>query len=310
MLQRAERCARGVFAKTPARHHVGAARQAGFTAVAVPDRNVRAPTATYVFIVLILIARAEGCGVRQVKLKIGQRGSRTVGLMIAERVGIFLCHDQARAQAAILRQRHVEVRAQAPFVPTAIGGVGTAAEFETRAFADQVNGGRRVARAAQQAIGAANDVDTFVHVHVQRVAGAAEVRAARELQAVGFPVGNRITACPVLGAPAHFRLAHGDAGCAVQRLLDIGDLAVGHLFLGDGGDRLWRLARGEFHARRTGGALDGVTQLAAAFIGGGLGALNIQSVEFQRRGASLLAGHAEHCTEAHGDHDCDRAAGS
>ena len=30
----------------------------------------------------------------------------------------------------------------------------------------------------------------------------------------------------------------------------------------------------------------------------------------QRRGASLLAGHAEHCTEAHGDHDCDRAAGS
>ena len=45
-----------------------------------------------------------------------------------------------------------------------------------------------------------------------------------------------------------------------------------------------------------------------SLIGGGLGALDIEGVEFQRRGANLLAGHAEHCTEAHGDHDCDRAA--
>ncbi|MCY1431150.1 hypothetical protein D9M71_471120 [compost metagenome] len=95
VLQRAERGAGGVFAKAPAGDHVGAARQVGLAAVAVPDRDVRAPATADDLVVFVLVAGPEGGGVVQVELEIGQRGAGAFGLVVAERVGVLLGHHEA-----------------------------------------------------------------------------------------------------------------------------------------------------------------------------------------------------------------------
>ncbi|MNC67176.1 hypothetical protein D3C75_1176490 [compost metagenome] len=95
VLQRAERGAGGVLAKAPAGYHVGAARQVGLAAIAVPDRDVRTPATADNLVVLVLVAGTKGGGVVQVELEVGQRGAGALGLVVAEGVGILLGHHEA-----------------------------------------------------------------------------------------------------------------------------------------------------------------------------------------------------------------------
>ncbi|MND99017.1 hypothetical protein D3C80_913930 [compost metagenome] len=262
VLERTERSAGGVLAKAPAGHHVGAARQVGLAAVAVPDGDVRAPAAADNLVVLILVTGAQGGGVVQVELEIGQRGAGTFGLVVAEGVGILLGHHEARTQAAIFGQRQVQVSTQTTLVPAAISGIGTTAEGFGRCLADQVDGGRGVAGAAQQAVGAAHDVDAFVQVHVQRIAAATEIGAALGLQAINLPVADRVTTRAVVGAPTHLGLVGRYAWGGFQCLLDGVDVAVIHLLAGDGGNRLRCLPWCQCQASGAAGALDRIAQLA------------------------------------------------
>lgn len=303
MLQGAEGGAGGVLAEAPARHQIGAARQIGLAAVAVPDRDVGTPTTADHFVVFVLIAGAQGGGVIQVEFEVGQGRAGALGLVVAERVGILLGHDETRTQATILGQRQVEVGAQTAFVPTAIGGVSAAAEGLARGLADQVDGSRGVAGAAEQAVGAADDVDALVQVHVQGVAAAAEVGAALELQAVDLPVADRVATGAEIGTPAHFRLAAGHPWSGVQRLLEVANTTVIHLLAGDGGDRLRGLPWGQLEPGGTAAALDGVTELPGIVRREQGAVLDLGGLQFQRL---TIGGHGAG-TQAQGDTQGKRA---
>ncbi|MNP06371.1 hypothetical protein D3C76_983510 [compost metagenome] len=168
---------------------------------------------------------------------------------------VFVVHHQAPTHIARLGQRPRGIEAQAVAVPATGFGVDAELRLESGPLADQVDGRRRRAGAADQPGGATHDFDAVVHGGV--LGGVIDARRGR--YTVDFEVVDLKTTRPVgvvLGTDAGVR--RGDARCLLQHLVEGGELLVVQPLAGHHRQRLWGLLGGQVQPRRAAGRIGGV----------------------------------------------------
>ena len=156
--------------------------------------------------------------------------------------------DDAAAHAAAVVQRSAQVDFGAIVVPTAGAEFSAEGELPLPPLAHQVDGGRGIAGAVQQAVGAAQDLDALVDGHVFRRGGAVAHHGRHAVLLEGFDLE---AARVVAGGEVMVRL-HRDAGGVPHDVVQGVQVLLADLFLADHGDRLGRLAhaQGQLAQRR------------------------------------------------------------
>ncbi|MNT05191.1 hypothetical protein D3C72_1398030 [compost metagenome] len=202
-----------------------------------------------------------------------------LALVIHVQVGIAFLPGQGRARphAALCVQRRGQVGLEALVVPAAHDEAGTGLELLRRPLAYHVDGGRRVARAAHQARGAAHDFDAVVQNRVlqRRIAAA---RHAVDLEIVDAE------AARIKPRALRVVLAHLDTRRLRQRLVQPHGAQVVEQLARDDADRLRRFVQGQLHARG-----------AARF------ACRVRLRAFRRRGRLAQHGDGRHGDVGRGD---------
>ncbi|MNP08715.1 hypothetical protein D3C76_1007950 [compost metagenome] len=163
--------------------------------------------------------------------------------------------DQAPANIPRFGQWPGYIETGAIAVPIA-GLPGNAGlHFAGWALADQVDGGRRVAHAADQARSTAHDFDTVIHRHALRVV----VQAGTGGHTVHLIVLDGKATRPVgVAFRAQAIADHGDARGGLERIGQVGQALVIQALAGHHGQRLWGFLGCKVQARRAAGRIGGV----------------------------------------------------
>ena len=227
----------------PWRRETGVARQVRQAAVRIPVGYGTPGGACRLVVLEVDAGRQQGAGAH-VCLK--DDHADCLALVIHVQVGIAFLPRQCRAcaHAALGVQRRGEVGFEALIIPAAHDQAGAGLELFRRPFAYHVDGGRRVARAAHQASGAAHHLDAVVQDGVlqRRIAAARHAVNLKIVDAEAARIKPR-----ALGVV----LAHLDACRLGQRLVQAHGAQVVEQLARDDADRLRRLAQGQVHARGT-----------------------------------------------------------
>jgi len=149
--------------------------------------------------------------------------------------------DDAATRAAAVVQRPAQVDFGAIVVPASRAEFAAEGELPLRALAHQVDGGRRIAGAMQQAVGAAQDFDPLVDGHVFGRGGAV---AHHRRHAVLFEGFDLEAAREVGGGQVMVRL-HRDAGGVAHDVVQALQVLLADLVRADHGDRLRRFTHAE-----------------------------------------------------------------
>ena len=184
--------------------------------------------------------------------------------VIAVRVGILIHRHQAPAHATVFIQRPGNIAFGAVVVPRARAGGDRGLELAGRFFADQVDRGRGLAGAREQAGGALDDIDAVIEGHVDLGCAFIEYPVIQGVDAVVLEVGNGIAAGGILHAFAVVGLG-GHPGSIAQHIANaLGGLIV-HQLAGYYGDGLRGFAKRQ---RQFGRAVAGAGGIGMGVFGG------------------------------------------
>lgn len=121
----------------------------------------------------MLVLRADGEQGVGAQVELGHPVEQAGALVghVVEVVAVLVGGHRSAAHVAAGAQRAADVDLGAVAVPAPGAEGGAGGEFALRPLAHQVDGGRRVAGAMQQSVGAAKDLDPLVDRHVLRRTG-------------------------------------------------------------------------------------------------------------------------------------------
>jgi len=161
-------------------------------------------------------------------------------------MAVLAGHDDAPADAAIGIERRTDVAFQPDLAPGTQRQAGRGGELLAGTLVQHVDGGRRVAIAADQARGAAHDFDAVVDGRVeQRIGARIDGHAIDLVIADGKAARRKVRAFAVVFLHRHARRLHQHLGQAVQA-------HVVHALARHDRDRLRRFANRQAHARGRG----------------------------------------------------------
>lgn len=218
-------------------------------AVAVEGRQT-APERPMRLVALMAEADAQKSVVGDVRIEDAVQDELLVAVEVGEGIALLVPADAADAQATVRRDRSAEIARQPPRVPAATGRLEVAAPLAlVGMLAHQINGGGRIADAAQKAGGTAHDLNAVVDGHVgDRLAAIAAQRPGGG-HAVDLGV-------PDLEAAREERIAHvvglvdRDADAVLDHVPHAGQVLVDDALCRDDADRLRCLADRQSKPRR------------------------------------------------------------
>ena len=184
--------------------------------------------------------------------------------MVAVRVGILVNRHHSPAHAAIVIQRPGDITFGAIVVPRARAGSDRCLEVAGRFFANQVDRGRRLARAGQQAGSALDDIDAVIQGHIDLGRTFIEHAVIQGVHPVVLKVGDGIAAGRVLHAVAVVGLG-GNARRVAQYIADALCGLIVHQLAGDYCDGLRGFANRQ---RQFGRAVAGAGGIGMGVFGG------------------------------------------
>ncbi len=244
-------------------------------------------------VLLVFEAGHEPRGGRQGRADHGVQALPALAEVTDVAIAVRLHGHDAAMHAAFAVQRQGQIGLGAAKVPAAQRQRGMAARRLARLLAHEVHRGRRIARAIEQARGAAHDLHAVVEgrVHV----GGAEVPQAVDGrgQAVELEVADAKAARGKLVAVAVAAADRQAGGGGLQRLRDRELACIVHELARDHADRLRSFARRQLQARGRSRGAAGVARRAfgGARIGGGTHGDGAQfGIAFPGRGPVLVGG--------------------
>jgi len=281
LLHRGEECLVVEVATAPVGGRVERAREVRARAVAEVHRET-GPTGTAGAGVLLIDAEGQQGVGREVGFKDAVGDVLGVLVVVQVRLAILVHADKTPAHVAGLRQWAGDVAFGAVVVPGTEGLGYRGLEGSRRLFANQVDRGRRVAGAAQQAGRPLDDFQVVVHRHVGAGGAVVIYAVIGGVDTVVLEVGDRQATAGELPALAVVVL-HAHAGGAAQGVGDAVGALVVHLLAGDHRHRL----RGFTHRQRqAGGRSHGAGGVGTGVFGGGAQVLagNRGGTQLQRAG--------------------------
>ncbi|PAV75001.1 hypothetical protein WR25_22565 [Diploscapter pachys] len=198
---------------------------------------------------------------------------------VGEVATVFIGGNHASAQGALGVEAAAGIQVQAVVVPGAGAGDDGETRVGGRALAHQVHRAARIARAHQQAGGAAQHFDAVEDRHVRgHPAGVGVGLAWHAVDHVAFVGEVEATGTEVVVAIA--AVGAGDTGGLGHHLVQRDQVLVVHQLAGDHGDRLWGLTQ------RLRGLADGhrASGVGVAALGGGTQHLAIDGGGVQGHG--------------------------
>ncbi|MCY1414477.1 hypothetical protein D9M71_299300 [compost metagenome] len=257
LLQRIEGVHGVLVAVAPARGRVERAGEIGLRAVAVEDREA-AVGDTLRCVLLIIDAEGEQGAVGEIGLDDAVVDLLFLLVVIDVAVVRLIGADSAAAQLAAVVQRAGDIHFGAVQVPGTEAAADVALEALGGALAHQVDGAGRIARAGEQAAGAAQHFHAVVDGHVrQALRGGGGAGHQGGGDAVELEAFNRITARPDVEALAVVVL-HGETGGLFEHGGEAVEALVFHALAGHHADRLRRLAQRQVQLGRGAGRADRV----------------------------------------------------
>ncbi|KAG1250618.1 hypothetical protein G6F68_012711 [Rhizopus microsporus] len=145
----------------PLRRQVGRTREMGEVALVVEERD-GAPGRAGGVVVLALVTEGEGGAVGDIAFQYRHGGHLGLVVAVVVQPSIGVGGHHPAAEAAIVGERRGHVGLHAAVVPAAGTDRERSVELLARTLAQQVDRGRRHARAAEQAVGAADHFDALV----------------------------------------------------------------------------------------------------------------------------------------------------
>ena len=133
----------------------------GFFACARPIRK-RTPCGAFYLLVLIVITHGDGGVVCQVGFQNSVSHFALEGVVVAKGFAVAVSQNGTPAQATVKCQRATHIHEAVIVVVTAAANADLGFKFVGGAFADHVDGARRIASAGSQAGGATDDFDAVV----------------------------------------------------------------------------------------------------------------------------------------------------
>lgn len=205
----------------------------------------------------VLVLRTDGeQGVgAQVELGHPVEQAGTLVGHVVEVVAVLVGGHRSAAHVAAGAQRAADVDLGAVAVPAPGAEGGAGGELALRPLAHQVDGGRRVAGAMQQSVGAAEDLDPLVDRHVLRRTGGIAEQCRHPVQLEGVD----LEAAHVVGGGQQLERLHGDPGGLLHGFVEAEQVLLFEALMVDDTGGLRQLARLErhlaqgSHPRRLGG---------------------------------------------------------
>ncbi|MND86746.1 hypothetical protein D3C80_787260 [compost metagenome] len=276
MLEAGEHGAGVLLPTAPFRRVVEVVRDIVGVAIAIVQRHGARPAGAFGVVVLVVGANGQQ-GVRvEVELEDAVVDAGLALVVIKERVLVLIGRHRPATHIGAVGQRAADVQFAAVVVPAAGAKGEVALELGGGLLAHQVDGGAQGACASQQSGSALEHFDAVVDGHVaEAVAGRVTDVARGRGNAVVLEVVDG-KAARVVAVALGVIGRDGDARGVAHHVVDVVEAEVIHVLAGHHGDRLRRLARGQYQSCGGGNGAGGVgaalfgdgTQLVAGDLGG------------------------------------------